>query len=150
MANAVNKNRPRRINNDGKSITETRLVGPAALLPGTFVVISPTTDKFTIVGTDAVDARLYILNVDTIQGNDILTPVPVDESGVGDYVEPVRQFAALVKASTVCIKDTKLYLDAATGILTSVKTGDAPVIAYSQEVYTVPAGAAGHVLIRTV
>lgn len=146
---AINGHRPRRVNNDGKSITETRLAA-TDLLPGSFVVINATTDKFTQVAAAAKPT--YIIGVDSLVGEDILTAVKADESAIGDYVEQGRQFAALVKASTVCVKDTPLKVGANGVLEVATLTGETPdtVFAYSQEIYTVPATPAtgSHVLIR--
>jgi hypothetical protein len=147
---AINGNRPRRVNNDGKSVTETRIV-TADLLPGSFAVISATTDEFVQAKPSDGRARLYIMNVDTIQGRRIEETIPAGESGVGDYVEPGRQFAALAVKGSKLVKDTPLYLNDA-GILTTEQGAPEDgrrLIGYSQEVYTVPADKDAHVLMRT-
>lgn len=132
----VSRFRPHRVNMDGKSKTETRLMA-VALLPGTIVRIDPATDKFTNVGVEG-DVRRYILNCDTIQGLGIDDPVAVGESGVGDYFEEGRAFAARVGVGAVLVKDTPLYLTAAgTLITTAVAEGDLPV-AFADEIYTAP------------
>lgn len=146
---AVNGKRPRRINNDGKSVTELGLAN-VDLLPGTFVKLD-SAGKFIKALTASV-APHYIVNVDDLTGQGILDPVLAGESATGDYVEEGRQFAALVAASTVCIKDTALKLSATTGILeaATLPADAALVFAYSQEAYTVPASPAGgsHVRVR--
>lgn len=132
----VSRFRPHRVNMDGKSKTETRLMA-VALLPGTIVRIDPATDKFTNVGVEG-DVRRYILNCDTIQGLGIDDPVAVGESGVADYFEEGRAFAARVGAGAVLIKDTPLYISQTGTLLTApVTEGDLPV-AFADEIYTAP------------
>lgn len=143
---ALNGRRPRRINNDGKSITE---VGRAkvALLPGSFAKLDA--DGMFIQAAPTADKPFYIINVDDLTGQNILTAVPAGESATGDYVEEARQFAALVAPGTVCVKDTPLKMNAA-GILELGAAEAGEVYAYSQEIYTVPASPAtgSHVRIR--
>lgn len=142
---ALNGRRPRRINNDGKSITE---VGKAAvaLLPGSFAKLNATGQFRQAVVADK--KPIYIINVDDLTGQDILTAVPAGESATGDYVEEARQFAALVAPGTVCIKDTP-FKRTATGTLTLADPAD-EVYAYSMEIYTVPAlpATGSHVRVR--
>lgn len=142
---AVNGGRPRRVNNDGKSITELGIAS-VALLPGSFAKLNASAQF--IQAPLAAQKPFYIINVDDLTGQNILTAVPVGESATGDYVEEGRQFAALVEAGTVCVKDTPLKRTA-TGILELAEAGDA-VFAYSQEIYTVPAlpATGSHVRVR--
>lgn len=142
---ALNGRRPRRINNDGKSITELGIAS-VALLPGSFAKLNAS-GQF-IQAPLAGQKPFYIINVDDLTGQDILTAVPVGESATGDYVEEGRQFAALVEAGTVCIKDTPLKRTE-TGVLELAEAGD-DVFAYSQEIYTVPAlpATGSHVRVR--
>ena len=142
---AVNGGRPRRVNNDGKSITELGIAA-VALLPGSFAKMNASGQFSQAIVADG--KPFYIINVDDLTGQDILTAVPVGESATGDYVEEGRQFAALVEAGTVCVKDTPLKRTA-TGVLELAEAGDA-VFAYSQEIYTVPAlpATGSHVRVR--
>lgn len=142
---ALNGRRPRRINNDGKSITELGIAA-VALLPGSFAKLNASAQF--IQAPLAAQKPFYIINVDDLTGQDILTAVPVGESATGDYVEEGRQFAALVAPSTVCIKDTPLKRTA-TGTL-ELAGADDEVFAYSQEIYTVPAlpATGSHVRVR--
>ena len=132
----VSRFRPHRVNMDGLSKTETRLMA-VALLPGTVVRIATATDSFTNVGVDGA-VRRYILNCDTIQGLGIDDLVAVGESGVGDYFEEGRAFAAQVVAGSILIKDTPLYLTA-TGTLTTVVDADSAPVAFADEIFTAPA-----------
>lgn len=143
---AINGGRPRRINNDGISITELGLA-KTALLPGSFVVLDADAE---FVQATAVVKPLYIVNVDDKIGEDILTAVVAGESATCDYVEQRRQFAALVKSGTACIKDTPFKLSATGGTLEKATAPEDVVIAYSQEIYTTPAngGKPSHVRIR--
>lgn len=142
---ALNGRRPRRINNDGKSITELGIAS-VALLPGSFAKLNANA-QFVQAPVSA-QKPLYIINVDDLTGQDITTAVPVGASATGDYVEEGRQFAALVAPSLALIKDTPLKRNAA-GILILAEAGD-PVFAYSQEIYTTPAAPAtgSHVRVR--
>lgn len=136
----VSRFRPHRVNLDGKSKTETRLMG-VALLPGTIVRIATATNTFTNAGVEG-DVRRYILNCDTIQGLGIEDPVAVGESGVADYFEEGRAFAAQVAAGSVLIKDTPLYLTpSGTLVTTPVVEGDLPV-AFADEIFTASNGQA--------
>lgn len=135
---SINGGRPRRINNDGKSITELGLAG-ADVFPGTFVKLE---DDLTFnLAPFAKESRkpLYIVNVGDNIGLSYDDQIPVGESATGDYVEQGRQFAALVPAGTVLTKDTELKL-ATTGGHLVLAGADDVVLAYSQEVYTVPSG----------
>lgn len=142
---ALNGRRPRRINNDGKSITELGIAA-VALLPGSFAKLNATAQFIQAPLT--AQKPFYIINVDDLTGQDILTAVPAGESATGDYVEEARQFAALVAPGTVCIKDTPFKRTAA-GIL-ELAGADDEVFAYSQEIYTVPAAptTGSHVRVR--
>lgn len=143
---AINGGRPRRVNNDGISITELGLA-KTALLPGSFAVLDETGE---FVQATAPNKPTYIVNCDDKVGGDILTAVPAGDSVTGDYVEQRRQFAALVKPGTACVKDTKFKLSATGGTLELATADDDVVIAYSQEIYTTPAndGKPSHVRIR--
>lgn len=143
---AINGGRPRRINNDGKSITELGLA-KAALLPGSFTFLNKDGD---FEQATKVVKPLYIVNVDDKIGEDILTAVVAGESATCDYVEQGRQFAALVKSGTVCVKDTPFKLAATGGTLEEATAPEDVVVAYSQEIYTTPAngGKPSHVRIR--
>lgn len=141
---ATNGGRPRRINNDGKSITEVG-IARVALLPGSF---SKLDAEGQFVQAKAADIKpIYIVNVADNIGLTYLDPVPVTESATCDYVEQGRQFAALVAPSTALVKDTPLKLDATSGHLVIAEDGDTE-IAYSQEIYTTPAVPATGSLVR--
>lgn len=132
---AINGGRPRRINNDGKSITEVG-IAKVALLPGSFSKLDATGE---FVQAKLGDLKpIYIVGVADNIGLSYLDPVPVTESATCDYVEQGRQFAALVAPGTVLVKDTPLKLDVATGHLVIADAED-DELAYSQEIYTVPA-----------
>lgn len=146
---AIVGKRPRRINNDGKSNTETR-IAKTALLPGSFVFINPADDNFTqAIAANMITPPMYIVSVDDIIGETADTAVKAGESAVGDYVEQGRQFAALVAATTVLKKDSPLMLHATDGILIpyAVAAGNV-IVAYSQEVYTIPAGSPALARVR--
>lgn len=141
---AIVGKRPRRINNDGKSITRLG-IAKVALLPGSFAVLDASGE---FIQATAPVKPLYIVNVDDKQGEDYLTPVVATESATCDFVEQGRQFAALVVGSTACILDTPLKLSATLGTLEKATLPEDVVVAYSMEIYTTPAGAASLVRVR--
>ncbi|EEZ6119117.1 hypothetical protein DA695_000371 [Escherichia coli] len=81
----------RRVNIDGKSITETRLAG-AELKPGELVKLQG--GKF--VKAETAEGRLYIVNPAFHEGKTIADAIAVGETVVADYVEPGREFAMRV------------------------------------------------------
>ncbi|QCP82407.1 hypothetical protein D0C27_11155 [Alcaligenes faecalis] len=125
--------RYRRVNIDGKSITETR-VAAAALLSGTFAVIDAD-DKFA-QATAAV-GRVYVINCAYHQGLNIRDAVPVGDSAVGDYVEEGRELAVLCPAGAYK-KDSPIKIGAnGQGALATDDTDT--VIGYSQDEVTLTA-----------
>ena len=85
----------RRVNIDGKSITETRLAG-AELKPGELVKLEG--GKF--VKATTAEGRLYIVNPAFHEGKTIADAIKAGETVVADYVEPGREFAMRVEAAT--------------------------------------------------
>lgn len=81
----------RRVNIDGKSITETRLAG-AKLKPGELVKLQG--GKF--VKAETAEGRLYIVNPAFHEGKTIADAIAMGETVVADYVEPGREFAMRV------------------------------------------------------
>lgn len=132
-----------RINVDGKSVTETRVVA-AAILPGTMVVIDGT-DKFAQVAANATPGRMYIMNPAYHEGLTAADAVPVGTSGVADYVENDREFAARVAAPITVKKDTPLTVGAA-GKLKIATEGTDVVVAYAQEDLVLAGGAPDNLL----
>lgn len=125
--------RYRRVNIDGKSITETR-VAAAALLPGTFAVIDAN-DKFAQAA--AVVGRVYVVNCAYHQGLSIRDAVPTGDSAVGDYVEEGRELAVLCPAAAYK-KDSPIKIGAnGQGVLANDDTDT--VIGYSQDEVTLTA-----------
>ena len=125
--------RYRRVNIDGKSITETR-VAAAALLPGTFAVIDAN-DKFAQAA--AAVGRVYVVNCAYHQGLSIRDAVPAGDSAVGDYVEEGRELAVLCPAGAYK-KDSPIRIGAnGQGALATDDTDT--VIGYSQDEVTLTA-----------
>ncbi|UQN37310.1 hypothetical protein MTR80_06285 [Alcaligenes aquatilis] len=125
--------RYRRVNIDGKSITETR-VAAAALLPGTFAVIDAS-DKFAQAAAAA--GRVYVVNCAYHQGLSIRDAVPAGDSAVGDYVEEGRELAVLCPAGAYK-KDSPIKIGAnGQGALATDDTDT--VIGYSQDEVTLTA-----------
>lgn len=119
--------RYRRVNIDGKSITETRAAA-AVLLPGTFVTID-VNEKFAQAA--AAVGRMYVVNPAYHQGLGIRDAVPADDSAVGEYVEEGRELAILCPAGTYK-KDTPIKLGAnGQGAIATADTDS--VIGYSQD-----------------
>ncbi len=119
--------RYRRVNLDGKSITETR-AAKANVLPGTFVVID-VNDEFT--QATALSGRIYITNPAYHQGLTIRDAIPAGDSAVGEYVEEGRELALLVPAGTYK-KDSPIKLGVnGQGALATSDTDS--VIGYSQD-----------------
>ncbi|MCK3350272.1 hypothetical protein MZI83_21195 [Escherichia coli] len=85
----------RRVNIDGKSITETRLAG-AELKPGELVKLEG--GKF--VKATTAEGRLYIVNPAFHEGKTIADAIAAGETVVADYVEEGREFAMRVEAAT--------------------------------------------------
>lgn len=85
----------RRVNIDGKSITETRLAG-AELKPGELVKLED--GKF--VKATTAEGRLYIVNPAFHEGKTIADAIAAGETVVADYVEEGREFAMRVEAAT--------------------------------------------------
>ncbi|EMT5586937.1 gp53 minor capsid family protein [Providencia stuartii] len=122
--------RYRRVNLDGKSITETR-AAKANMLPGTFVVIDAD-DEFA--QATALTGRIYITNPAYHQGLTIRDAIPAGDSVVGEYVEEGRELAVLVPAGTYK-KDSPIKLGTdGKGALASADTES--VIGYSQDEVT--------------
>lgn len=81
----------RRVNIDGKSVTETA-VSAAALKPGTPVKM--TDGKFVAAADTA--GRIYVVNPAYHEGLGIEDAIPVGHSVVADYAEEGREFAILL------------------------------------------------------
>ncbi|EPI0000439.1 hypothetical protein ACS39N_000791 [Escherichia coli] len=94
----------RRVNIDGKSITETRLAG-AELKPGELVKLEG--GKF--VKATTAEGRLYIVNPAFHEGKTIADAIAMGETVVADYVEPGREFAMRV-AEGAYTKDKAIQL----------------------------------------
>lgn len=94
----------RRVNIDGKSITETRLAD-AELKPGELVKLEG--GKF--VKATTAEGRLYIVNPAFHEGKTIADAIAAGETVVADYVEEGREFAMRVEAATY-VKDQAIKL----------------------------------------
>ena len=123
----------RRVNIDGKSITETRLAG-AELKPGELVKLQG--GKFAKAAlADVGKAQLFIVNPAFHEGKTIADAIAANETVVADYVEQGREFALRVPAATYT-KGAAIALSA-TGIKLFTAPGEDaaadPIIAYCQE-----------------
>ena len=98
----------RRVNIDGKSITETRLAG-AELKPGELVKLEG--GKF--VKATTAEGRLYIVNPAFHEGKTIADAIAMGETVVADYVEQGREFAMRV-AEGAYTKDKAIQLGGVT------------------------------------
>lgn len=121
----------RRVNIDGKSITETRLAG-AELKPGELVKLEGS--KFVKAApADVSKEQLYIVNPAFHEGKTIADAIAANATVVADYVEQGREFALRVPAATYT-KGAAIALAADGAKLSSaVEGGSAPIIAYCQE-----------------
>lgn len=145
MAKVLN-NRPRRVNNDGKSVT---LLGTSAvaLRPGSIVFL--TGGKFAQATTKRPAS--YIVCCEDNVGGSILEPIPAGDSVEGDRFEQGRAFAALIKAGTVLVRGETLLKQTATGELETAEGPLDDVVAVANEDYTIPATPAfSHGKIRVV
>ena len=98
----------RRVNIDGKSITETRLAG-AELKPGELVKLEG--GKF--VKATTAEGRLYIVNPAFHEGKTIADAIATGETVVADYFETGREFAMRVALGTYT-KDQAIQVNEAT------------------------------------
>src|SRR5690625_1090487 len=134
--------RYRRVNLDGKSVTETRTTA-AALLPGTFAVINGT-DEFAQAAATA--GRMYVVHPANHEGLGITDQIPLGHSAVGEYVEEGRELAILCPAGTYA-KDTPIKLG--TNGQGAVAASDTDtVIGYSQDDATIASGQADFIRVR--
>src|SRR5689334_11684262 len=137
--------RYRRVNIDGQSLykTETRRIGGASLLPGTFAVIDAN-DEF--VQAAALKGRIYVIDSAYHQGLGIRDAVPIGDSAIGNYVEEGRELALLCPAGTYA-KDTPIKLGA-NGMAEIAADDTDGVIGYSQDEATITAGATDFIRVR--
>ncbi|EFF2795810.1 hypothetical protein B7654_003760 [Escherichia coli] len=94
----------RRVNIDGKSITETYAAGEE-VLPGKLVSL---VDGVFMNATDAT-GRLYIVNPAYHEGKGIGDAIAAGETVVADYVEEGREFAMRLDAGEY-VKDKAIKL----------------------------------------
>lgn len=134
--------RYRRINIDGKSITETRLTA-AALLPGTLAVIDAA-GKFA--QATAAAGRLYVISPGTHQGLEIRDAIPAGDSAVGEYMEEGRELAILCPAGAYK-KDTPIKVGANGQGAAGVEGTDS-LIGYSQDEATIATGQTDFIRVR--
>lgn len=120
----------RRVNIDGKSVTETA-VSDAALKPGTPVKM--TAGKF-VAATDTV-GRIYVVNPAYHEGLGIEDAIPADHSVVADYAEEAREFAILLPEGAYT-KDAAITIGEGGFKLVA---SDEPVFAFCQEAVTLEA-----------
>ncbi|AVU66243.1 TPA: hypothetical protein ACHF2S_001291 [Escherichia coli] len=129
----------RRVNIDGKSVTETA-VSDAALKPGTPVKMAA--GKFA-AATDT-EGRIYIVNPAYHEGLGIEDAIPVGHSVVADYAEEGREFAILLPTGTytkdagITIGDAGFALAKPASSEPSQTPAD-PVFAFCQETVTLEA-----------
>lgn len=114
----------KRVNLDGKSITETRIASED-LRPGTFVFINDD-DEFQ--QADTPTGRLYVVNAAHDQGLGIDDVIPEGESVTADYVEESREFSVLAVPGTYR-KDDPI----AVNINGRAEIGSGNIVGYSQD-----------------
>lgn len=120
----------RRVNIDGKSVTETA-VSDAALKPGTPVEM---TDGKFVAAANTV-GRIYVVNPAYHEGLGIEDAIPVGHSVVADYAEEGREFAILLPEGTYP-KDAAITIGGGGFKLAS---SEEPVFAFCQEAVTIKA-----------
>lgn len=120
----------RRVNIDGKSVTETA-VSAAALKPGTPVKMAA--GKFA-AATDTT-GRIYVVNPAYHEGLGIEDAIPVGHSVVADYAEEGREFAILLPEGTYT-KDAAITIGEGGFKLVA---SDEPAFAFCQETVTLEA-----------
>ncbi|HHW1190240.1 TPA: hypothetical protein ACUSZX_002908 [Escherichia coli] len=118
----------RRVNIDGKSITESYLAA-ADVQPGAPVVIA--NGKFTPATKG--EGRLYVAMPAYHQGKGIGDKIAKDEMMVADYMEEGREFAIRLPAGAY-VKDAAITIDA-TGFRLVNAEAETPeiAVAYCQE-----------------
>lgn len=133
----------RRINIDGKSVTETRLVA-AAVNPGMVVAIN-SADKFAVGNT----GRIYVVHPANHEGLDIDDQIPATSAAVAEYIEEGRELVFRVEGSVTIKKDDPIHITSA-GKAGPVPTtaGTYPVVGYSQDDLTVAASAVDFLRVR--
>lgn len=129
----------RRVNIDGKSITET-YAASAEVKPGELVKLAE--GKFAKVAlADVGKEQLFIVNPAFHEGKTIADAIAVGATVVADYVEQGREFALRVPAATYT-KGAAIAFTA-TGVKLFTAPGGAgtadPIIAYCQEDVTLEA-----------
>lgn len=120
----------RRVNIDGKSVTETA-VSAAALKPGTPVKM--TAGKF--VAAADTTGRIYVVNPAYHEGLGIEDAIPAGHSVVADYAEEGREFAILLPEGAYT-KDAAITIGEGGFKLVA---SDEPVFAFCQEAVTLEA-----------
>ncbi|HFO7542603.1 TPA: hypothetical protein ACHKW9_001811 [Escherichia coli] len=120
----------RRVNIDGKSVTETA-VSAAALKPGTPVKM--TAGKFVAAADTA--GRIYVVNPAYHEGLGIEDAIPAGHSVVADYAEEAREFAILLPEGAYT-KDAAITIGEGGFKLVA---SDEPVFAFCQEAVTLEA-----------
>ncbi len=122
----------RRVNIDGKSITETYAANEA-VKPGELVKLAE--GKFAKAAlADVGKAQLFIVNPAFHEGKTIADEIAKDATVVADYVEQGREFALRVPAGEY--KKGAAIALSATGVklFAAPESGAAdPIIAYCQE-----------------
>lgn len=120
----------RRVNIDGKSVTETRKTAEA-MYPGTFAVIN---NSGLFEQAEEVVGRLYVLNPSHHEGLQIGDQIPSGQSAIGEYVEEGRELAVRMAAGSYS-KDQPLTINSS-GVMVP---GSSNVIAYCQDDVTLAA-----------
>ena len=123
--------RYRRVNLDGKSVTETRTM-KANGTPGVFVTI----DGGLFTNAIATSGRIYVLHPANHQGLGIRDDIPADDSAVAEYVEEGRELAVLVGAGTYKKDDPIKFNASGTGRGELASDATDRVVGYCQDEVT--------------
>lgn len=132
----------RRINIDGKSVTETRQLD-AAVYPGQVVIINGD-DEFAVGNT----GRIYVIHPATHEGLDITDQIPATSVAVGEYIEEGRELVFRVQTGTYK-KDDPIHVTAL-GVAGAVPSanGTYAIVGYSQDDLTVGADSTDYLRVR--
>jgi hypothetical protein len=132
----------RRINIDGKSVTETRKLD-AAVYPGQVVAINGD-DEFAVGNS----GRIYVVHPANHEGLSITDQIPATSSAVGEYIEEGRELVFRVPTGSYK-KDDPIHITSS-GVAGAVPgaAGTYAVVGYAQEDLTVGAASTDYLRVR--
>lgn len=133
----------RRVNIDGKSVTETRLLN-AAINPGLVVTIN-SSDKFAAGNT----GRIYVVHPANHEGLNIDEQIPATSAAVAEYIEEGRELVFRVEGSVTIKKDDPIHINSSGKAVPVPSTaGTYAVVGYAQDDLTVESSAVDFLRVR--